>query len=92
VPHPSHPAARGHLKLANAPVPRRAGERRVFLLARAALVALFVAWITAAAWLSASLALLPLAWRRSPRGQRLRPIRREARVIPFQPRERALQR
>ncbi len=92
MPHPSHPVARGHLKLAHAPLPRRARERRTFLLVRAALVALAVSWITAVAWISAGLALLPLAWRRSPRGQRLRPIRREARVIPFQPRERALQR
>jgi hypothetical protein len=92
VPLPSHPAARRHLKLANAPAARRAGERRILLLVRAALVAVAVAWITAVAWVSAALALFPLAWRRAPRGQRLRPIRREARVIPFEPRERALQR
>jgi hypothetical protein len=92
VPDPSHPAARGHLKLANVPVPPSSGDRRFVLLLRAVAIAIAVAWFTLVAWISAAIALAPLAWRRGPRGQRVRPIRREARVIPFQPRRNALPR
>jgi hypothetical protein len=49
--------------------------------------------MTAVAWLSAALAMLPLVWRRAPLGRRLnRQPRRDARVIPFQPRRQALPR
>jgi hypothetical protein len=87
VPHSGPQVARGHLRLATAPSGRRSPDNRFILALRALAVALRVAWITAAAWVSASLALTPLLWRRAPLGRRLRPQpRREARVIPFQPR------
>ncbi len=81
---------RGHLRLASAPVDHGPGERlgrhlRAWLAILCALVA------TLAAWFMAGLALLPLLARRAPVGRRLhqRPPR-EARVIPFQPRRRAV--
>jgi hypothetical protein len=84
VPHPTHPAARGHLKIAAAPVPRRARDGRVILLLRALAIAVVVAWFTVLGWLAAAVALAPLAIRGGPRGRRLRPVQREARIIPFQ--------
>jgi hypothetical protein len=48
---------------------------------------------TLLAWCGAALALAPLLVRRGPVGRRLRPRRaQEARIIPFQPRRRALPR
>jgi hypothetical protein len=92
VPHSGPTVSRGHLRLASTPAPRRV-ERRAVLLVRAAGAALALLWLTAAAWISAALALAPLAWRRAPLGRRVRPIPpREARVIPFQPRRQALPR
>jgi hypothetical protein len=97
VPHPGHPAARGHLRLAGAsPERRRASESRVLLGARAVLGAAILLALTAVAWIVAFVALLPLAWRRAPVGVRMRPLRPpEARIIPFERgrvRERALPR
>lgn len=87
--HPGPPASRGHLRLAVAAAPRRVDSRFVLLL-RAAAAALAMLWLTAAAWLTAALALAPLVWRRAPLGRRVRPMPpREARVIPFQPRRQA---
>ncbi len=93
--YPGPPAARGHLRLAGPPVERRrVAESRVLLLLRAAVAATALAMLTVIGFISAALALVPLAWRRAPVGVRLRPLRaREARIIPFQrPRERALPR
>lgn len=87
MPQSPHPVARGHLRLASVPAPRRASDRRLVLFLRALLTAAVLAWRTAVAWASAAFALVPLGWRRAPRGSRLRPLRREARVIPFQPRQ-----
>jgi hypothetical protein len=86
LPYPGSQVARGHLHLA--PVPSdRPPENRLALALRALLAAIRVAWITARAWISAAFALSPLLWHRAPLGRRLRPQpRREARVIPFQPR------
>ncbi len=82
------PIVRSHLRLATTPAARRRSESRVALLARVLVVAAVTAWITLAAWVVATLALLPLTWRRAPLGRRLRPpAPREARVIPFQPRQ-----
>jgi hypothetical protein len=86
VTHSGPQAARGHLRLATAAAGRRP-ENRFALAVRALAVAFRVAWVTATAWMAAALALSPLLWRRSPLGRRIRPqVRREARVIPFQPR------
>lgn len=86
MPHSGPEVARGHLHLAPAPTVRRP-EHRIVLVLRALLVALRVAWTTGTAWIAAALALSPLLWRREPLGRRLRPqSRRDARVIPFQPR------
>jgi hypothetical protein len=93
VPHPGTPVARGHLRLAGAPVPRRPTQNRLVMSLRAVLCVLGVVWFTLAAWVAAAPALLPLAWRRAPVGHRLRPRPpQEARVIPFQPRRRAVPR
>jgi hypothetical protein len=93
VPHPGTgtPVARGHLRLATrSEASRRSGGRLVFAL-RSILVAAAVLWISTVAWLGATLALLPLVWRRAPLGRRLRPRpSREVRVIPFQPRRQAM--
>ncbi|BDG01655.1 hypothetical protein [Anaeromyxobacter oryzae] len=87
MPHSGPQVARGHLRLAPAPAGRPRPEKRFVLAFRALAVALRVAWVTATAWIAAALALTPLLWRRAPLGRRLRPqARREARVIPFQPR------
>lgn len=92
--HPGHtPAARGHLRLAGTPDEPRRSERRALLVLRSFFAALALVVLTGVAWVSAALALVPLAWRRAPVGMRLRPFRpREARVIPFQPRKQALPR
>lgn len=87
--YPTNPAARGHLRLAGTPAEPPRAESRVLLLARSAAAAVVLFFLTLLAWTSAVLALAPLAWRRAPLGVRLRPLRpREARVIPFQPRQR----
>ncbi len=85
MPPQGHPAARSHLRLASAPGSRERRDRKLFLVLRAALAAFLLAWTTAAAYVATVLALLPLVWRRAPLGRRLHPPRREARVIPFQP-------
>ncbi len=93
MPHSVQPAARGHLRLASSPAQRRRLESKAFLLAGAALaaVALFLATLLALA--TTALALVTLLWRRAPLGVRLRPIRnREAQVLKFQPRQKALPR
>lgn len=89
---PGTPVARGHLRLASAPAPRRRAGNPLAAWLRAFLAVLGVAWLTAAGWLAASVALLPLVWRRAPAGHRLRRRSREARIIPFQPRRQALPR
>ncbi len=92
MPH-SGPPARAHLRLASRPAGRRASEGHLALLLRALAVRVAVVWMTAVAWLSAAVTLLPLVWRRAPLGRRLnRQPRRDARVIPFQPRRQALPR
>jgi hypothetical protein len=94
VPHPGPPAARGHLRLAGPPGERSRAENRAVLLLRAAGAVIALSLVTIVAWISATLALVPLAWRRMPMGVRLRPLRpREARIIPFQrARQKAIQR
>jgi hypothetical protein len=86
--------ARGHLRIATAPATARSrADNRLLLLLRALLVSARVALRSAAAWGAAAVALLPLAIRRAPLGRRRRPQpRREARVIPFQPRRQAMPR
>ncbi len=92
VQHTGTQFARGHLRLASAPV-RHGPGRRMARHARAWLAILIALLATLAAWLMAALALLPLLFRRAPVGRRLRQRPpREARVIPFQPRRRALPR
>lgn len=86
------PFARSHLRLASAPVHRGPG-RRLARHGRAWLAILAAFLGTLVAWLLAALALVPLLFRRAPVGRRLRQRPpREARVIPFQPRRRALPR
>ncbi len=81
------PIAHGHLRLATPPDAHRS-DGRAALLARVLVVAAVAAGNTLAAWIAATLALLPLTWRRAPLGRRLHPpAPREARVIPFQPRQ-----
>ncbi len=90
--HPGTQFARGHLRLASAPVTHGPGRRLARHL-RAWLSILFAFFVALAAWSMAALALLPLLVRRAPVGRRLRQRPpREARVIPFQPRRRALPR
>lgn len=85
------PAARGRLRLATAPVERRRRDNRVVLLVRAAAGGVALLALTLAAWASIAIALAPLLWRRAPVRGRLRPLRaREARVIPLEPRRKAL--
>jgi hypothetical protein len=86
------PFARGHLRLASAPAVHGPG-RRIARRVRAWLTALALLLTTLAGWFMAALALAPLLVRRSPVGHRLRRhAPREARIIPFQPRKRALPR
>lgn len=90
--HLGTPFARGHLRLASAPV-RRGPGRWMAAHARAWLSILASFLATLVAWFMATLALLPLLGRRAPVGRRLRrQAPREARIIPFQPRRRALPR
>lgn len=86
------PFARGHLRLASAPASHGPG-RRIATHLRAWVATLAALLATVMAWCMAALALVPLLVRRAPLGRRLhqRP-RREARVIPFQPRRRAVPR
>ncbi|HET8539790.1 MAG TPA: hypothetical protein VFL83_07950 [Anaeromyxobacter sp.] len=61
------------------------------LLVRAAAGGVALLALTLAAWASIAIALAPLLWRRAPVRGRLRPLRaREARVIPLEPRRKAL--
>jgi hypothetical protein len=93
VPHPDSPVARGHLRIATAPVARPRAERRLLLLLRALATTVALAWLTLVAWSSAAVALAPLLWRRAPLGRRVHPMPpRQARIIPFQPRRQALPR
>ena len=90
--HTVTPFARGHLRLASAPVNHGPG-RRLARHSRAWLAILTAFLGTLAAWFLAALALVPILFRRAPVGHRLRQRPpREARVIPFQPRRRALPR
>jgi hypothetical protein len=92
VQEPGTPFARGHLRLASAPISHGVG-RRMAAHMRAGLAMLLALLSTLAAWFMAALALLPLLTRRAPAGRRLRQRpAREARVIPFQPRRRAVPR
>ena len=90
MPHSGPPASRGHLRLAGPPPERRkVAESRVLLLLRSFAAIVALAALTVAAWAASAIALLPVLWRRAPVGVRLRPLRpREARVIPFERRER----
>jgi hypothetical protein len=91
VPYRGPPAARGHLRLATAPVERRRRDSRVLLLVRALGAAIALVAATVVAWFAIALALAPLLWRRAPVRSRLRPLRaREARVIRLEPRRKAL--
>lgn len=91
--HSSPNAARRHLRLAGPSDERRLDENRALLLVRGALSTLALILLTIVAVASAALALAPMLWRRAPLGCRLRPLRpQEARVIQFQPRQRALPR
>ncbi len=91
--HPGPDIARRHLRLAGPPAERSRDENRALLAVRATLAIVALFFLTVAALLSTALALAPVAWRRAPIGGRLRPLRaREARIIPFQPRQRALPR
>jgi hypothetical protein len=91
VPYRGPPAARGHLRLATAPGEKRRRESRALLLFRAVAAALALVLATVVAWASIALALAPLLWRRAPVRSRMRPLRaREARVIPLEPRRKAL--
>lgn len=88
--HPGTPFARGHLRLASAPG-RHGPGRRLARRLRAWVAMLVALLATLLAWAAAALALLPVVLRRAPVGRRLhqRPAR-EARIIPFQPRRRAV--
>jgi hypothetical protein len=90
VPLPGQPVARGHLRLASAPALHRK-DRRLLLFVRAAMAAIMLGWLTVAAWFATAVALAPLLWRRAPSGRRVRPPRRDARVIPLEPRRSARQ-
>jgi hypothetical protein len=87
LPQPGSESPRAHLRIATAPTTRHRGEGRFLLLLGATLLALQVAVLTLLGWMAATLALLPLAVRRTPLGRRLRPAAHpSARVIPFAPR------
>lgn len=87
MPQSGPSAQRGHLRLAPPPAEPAPADARVVLYLRAAAAWLALGVATAIAWMSGALALVPLLWRRTPVGGRLRPLHaREARVIPFQPR------
>ncbi len=89
MPHPGSRAARAHLRLAGSLDAHPRSEWKALLLARAALAFVAMALRTLAAWANAAAALVPILWRRAPLGCRVRPIRSpDARVIPFQPRQR----
>ncbi len=90
--HPVTPVARGHLRLASAPA-RHGMGRRMLAHVRAWMATLAALLASLAAWFMAALALLPILFRRAPAGRRLRQRPpRDARVIPFQPRRRAVPR
>lgn len=79
------PAPRNHLRLATAPVEPTPGRNRFVALVLAFATWIVIRWRSAAAFIGAALALLPLAMRRAPLGRRARPLPpREARIIPFQ--------
>lgn len=52
------------------------------------MVTVAIVWLSIASMIGATLALMPLLWRRAPLGVRLRPLRREARVIRLPARKR----
>ncbi len=83
--HRGRTAGRNHLRIAPAaeaaPTPRRGA--RVLLFVRAVLAGFRIVLLNVAAVAAVAVALLPIVWRRAPRGRRLRPVRREARVIPW---------
>ncbi len=87
------PFARGHLRLASGPA-TPGPAKRLALRLRALGAVLAVIWSTWLAGLGTLLALLPLLFHPSPVGRRVQQRRppREARVIPFQPRRRVVQR
>ena len=90
--HPGTDCVRGHLRLADAPV-RLGFWLRMAAWLRALWAVWALLWATLAAWGLAALALAPLLVHRAPAGRRLRQRPpREARVIPFQPRRRAVPR
>lgn len=63
------------------------------LAARGLAASAHLTWLALIACAAAVVALLPLLWRGAPLGRRLRPpVRREARIIPFQARRQALPR
>jgi hypothetical protein len=85
--------SRGHLRLASGPTSPGPGKRLALRL-RALGAALAVLWSTLLSGLGTLLALLPLLFRPAPVGRRVQQRRppREARIIPFQPRRRAVPR
>ncbi len=84
--------ARGHLRLATGPATPGPGRRLAARL-RAVAAVLATLWSTVLAALGALLALAPLLVRSAPVGRRApRRPPREARVIPFPPRRRAVPR
>ena len=92
MPSPGTTLARGHLRLASVQSTPGAGRRLVLHL-RALAAALATLWLTLVAWWAIAWALLPLLARRAPVGRKLRQQPpKEARVIPFQPRRRAVPR
>lgn len=88
---PTTRLARGHLRLASGPA--RSSGSRLAKHARAWMAALSALIGTVVAWCLALPALMPVLIRRAPIGRRLHQRRlREARIIPFQPRRRAVPR
>lgn len=85
--------SRGHLRLASGPTAPGPGKRLALRL-HALIATLAVLWSTLIAGLSTLLALLPLLFHPAPVGRRQQQRRppREARIIPFQPRKRAVPR
>ncbi len=84
MPHRGRPLARGHLRVAIPHAPKGPPRcSRLFLLVKAAWVALSILVANVLAFAAAAVALLPLVTKPAPLGRRLRPIQREARVIPW---------
>ncbi len=88
--HRGRTLGRGHLRLAIEPVPSAfRPQGKPLLLLRALAVAFALALANLVAIAAMAMTLVPLVWRRAPLGRRLRPIRREARVIPWPAERRA---